>query len=83
MFVSSCGYISYLFQEKFDLPPGSDVWILKSFGKKVRNWRARIKKDFYDPSLSLKEQKQSKPVRVHKNQWRKLVKSWNKEESKV
>nr|GEX56415.1 hypothetical protein [Tanacetum cinerariifolium] len=28
--------------DKFDLPMGCDDWILKSFGKKVRNWRARV-----------------------------------------
>ncbi|GKD12463.1 hypothetical protein Tco_1196870, partial [Tanacetum coccineum] len=38
--------------DKFDLPMGCDDWLLKSFGKKVRNWRARVKKDYYDPSLS-------------------------------
>nr|GEW59028.1 hypothetical protein [Tanacetum cinerariifolium] len=38
--------------DKFDFPMGCDDWILKSFGKKVRNWRARVNKDYYDLSLS-------------------------------
>ncbi|KAJ9561927.1 hypothetical protein OSB04_007087 [Centaurea solstitialis] len=69
-------------KDKFDLPPGSDDWLLKSFGKKVRNWRARIKEDFYDPSLSLQELKSAKPNRVRVDQWENLLEEWNKEESK-
>ncbi|GJZ03292.1 transposase, Ptta/En/Spm [Tanacetum coccineum] len=68
--------------DKFDLPMGCDDWILKSFGKKVRNWRARVKKDYYDPSLSYREQINSKPKRVRPVHWKKLVKTWNKENSK-
>ncbi|GKA27168.1 hypothetical protein Tco_0713336 [Tanacetum coccineum] len=69
--------------DKFDLPMGCDDWILKSFGKKVRNWRARVKKDYYDPSLSYREQINSKPTRVRLGHWKKLVKTWNKENSKI
>ncbi|PWA67562.1 hypothetical protein CTI12_AA314620 [Artemisia annua] len=69
--------------DKFDLPMGCDDWILKSFGKKVRNWRARVKKDYYDPSLRYREQINSRPKRVHTIQWKKLVKNWNKENSKA
>ncbi|PWA81027.1 transposase, Ptta/En/Spm [Artemisia annua] len=69
-------------QDKFDLPMGCDDWILKSFGKKVRNWRARVKKDYYDPSLPYREQIKSMPKRVRTVQWKKLVKNWNEENSK-
>ncbi|GJW12623.1 putative reverse transcriptase domain-containing protein [Tanacetum coccineum] len=69
--------------DKFDLPMGCDDWFLKSFGKKVRNWRARVKKDYYDPSLSYREQINSKPTRVRPVHWKKLVKTWNKENSKI
>ncbi|XP_024962963.1 uncharacterized protein LOC112503130 [Cynara cardunculus var. scolymus] len=57
------GMLLNFIQTKFDLPPGSDDWILKSFAKKVTNWRAIIKKDYYDPSLSLQEQIKYKPKR--------------------
>ncbi|GJR15762.1 reverse transcriptase domain-containing protein [Tanacetum coccineum] len=70
-------------RDKFDLPMGCDDWILKSFGNKVRNWRARVKKDYDDPSLSYREQINFKPKRVRTCQWKKLVKTWNKEYSKV
>ncbi|PWA43765.1 hypothetical protein CTI12_AA531900 [Artemisia annua] len=69
--------------DKFDLSMGCDDWILKSFGKKVRNWRARVKKDYCDPSLPYRQQINSRPKRVHTVQWKKLVKNWNKENSKM
>ncbi|PWA60130.1 transposase, Ptta/En/Spm [Artemisia annua] len=68
--------------DKFDLPPGSDDWILKSFGRKVKNWRARVKKDYYDPTLPFREQITFKPKRVLASQWKRLVKYWNKGKSK-
>ncbi|GKA15077.1 eukaryotic translation initiation factor 5B [Tanacetum coccineum] len=68
--------------DKFDLPPGSDDWILKSFGRKVKNWRARVKKDYYDPTLTFHEQIICKPKRVLASQWKRLVKYWNKGKSK-
>ncbi|PWA68433.1 hypothetical protein CTI12_AA306830 [Artemisia annua] len=69
--------------DKFDLPPGSDDWILKSFGRKVKNWRGRVKKDYYDPTLPLHEQITFKPKRVLASQWKRLIKYWNKGKSKV
>ncbi|PWA51873.1 hypothetical protein CTI12_AA458820 [Artemisia annua] len=68
--------------DKFDLPPGSDDWILKSFGRKVKNWRARVKKDYYDPTLPFHEQITFKPKRVLTSQWKRLVKYWKKGKSK-
>ena len=83
MFPLLTALINFALQDKFDIPMGCDDWLLKSFGKKVRNWRARVKKDYYDQSLSYREQIKSKPKRVHPSQWKKLVKTWNKENSKV
>ncbi|KVI07909.1 hypothetical protein Ccrd_013724 [Cynara cardunculus var. scolymus] len=77
------GMLVNFIETKFDLPPGFDDWILKSFAKKMRNWRARIKKDYYDPSLSLQEQIKSNPRRVRPDQWMNLIDNWNKEEAKV
>nr|GEU73383.1 hypothetical protein [Tanacetum cinerariifolium] len=67
--------------DKFDMP-GSDDWILKSFGRKVKNWRATVKKEYYDPTLPFHEQIIFKPKRVLASQWKRLVKYWNKGKSK-
>ncbi|KAJ0599736.1 putative transposase, Ptta/En/Spm, plant, transposase, Tnp1/En/Spm [Helianthus annuus] len=72
-----------LLKTKFDIPEAAKGWILQSFGRKVKNWRARVKELYHDPSLSLKEQISSRPKQVQKKQWKKLVKYWNKEKSKL
>nr|GEV82065.1 transposase, Ptta/En/Spm [Tanacetum cinerariifolium] len=71
-----------ILNDRFDLPPGSDDWILNSFRNKVKSWRARVKKDYYDPSLSFHDQINSKPKQVRLGDWNKLVRSWNIENSK-
>ncbi|XP_035842996.1 uncharacterized protein LOC110921835 isoform X1 [Helianthus annuus] len=55
-----------LLKTKFDIPEVAKGWILQSFGRKVKNWRARVKELYHDPSLSLKEQISSRPKQVQK-----------------
>ncbi|KAI7755684.1 hypothetical protein M8C21_028866 [Ambrosia artemisiifolia] len=55
-----------LIKTKFDIPQDAEGWILQSFGKKVKNWRARVKERYYDPSLSLQEQIRFRPKQVQK-----------------
>ncbi|KAJ0808703.1 hypothetical protein HanPI659440_Chr01g0006291 [Helianthus annuus] len=69
-----------LLKTKFDIAEVADGWIMQSFGGKVKNWRARVKGLYHDPSLSLKEQISS---RQKQKQWMRLVKYWNKEKSRV
>ncbi|GKC12507.1 zinc finger, CCHC-type containing protein, partial [Tanacetum coccineum] len=68
--------------DTFDLPPGSNDWILNYFENKVKSWRARVKKHYYDPSLPFRDQINSNPKRVRLSDWNKIVKAWNKENSK-
>ncbi|XP_071727804.1 uncharacterized protein [Rutidosis leptorrhynchoides] len=44
--------LNYL-RTKFDIPPTADSWILQSFCRKMKIWRARIKEVYFDPSLSM------------------------------
>ncbi|PWA67365.1 transposase, Ptta/En/Spm [Artemisia annua] len=69
-------------ETKFDIPEAGEKWILQSFGRKVKNWRARVKELYHDPSLSVKQQISSRPKQVQKKQWKRLVKYWNKENTK-
>ncbi|GKA48453.1 hypothetical protein Tco_0741411 [Tanacetum coccineum] len=71
-----------ILNDTFDLPPGSNDWILNYFENKVKSWRARVKKHYYDPSLPFRDQINSKPKRVRLSDWNKIVKAWNKENSK-
>ncbi|KAK9061396.1 hypothetical protein SSX86_018577 [Deinandra increscens subsp. villosa] len=66
---------------KFDFPKTAESWILKSFGHKVKNWRARLKEHHHDPSLSFQEQINARPKEIQKKQWKRLVKYWNKEKT--
>ncbi|KAK9070473.1 hypothetical protein SSX86_010875 [Deinandra increscens subsp. villosa] len=65
-------------ETKFEFPVAAHDWILKSIGHKVKNWRARLKECYHDPSLTLEEQIRARPKQVKKKQWKKLVKYWNK-----
>ncbi|XP_052210244.1 uncharacterized protein LOC127813348 [Diospyros lotus] len=69
-------------QEKFQLPPGQEDWILKSIAKKWRNWKSFVKTNYYDPNVSLVEQMKNVPKRVHEDQWKELVTFWNFDASK-
>ncbi|XP_052205941.1 uncharacterized protein LOC127810469 [Diospyros lotus] len=69
-------------QEKFQLPPGQEDWILKSIAKKWRNWKSFVKTNYYDPNVSLVEQMKNVPERVHEDQWKELVTFWNSDASK-
>ncbi|KAI7734495.1 hypothetical protein M8C21_002234, partial [Ambrosia artemisiifolia] len=49
---------------KFDILEDTEGWIMQSFGKKVKNWRARVKERYYDPSLSLQKQISFRPKQM-------------------
>ncbi|XP_071695046.1 uncharacterized protein [Rutidosis leptorrhynchoides] len=67
---------------KFDVPDIAEGWILRSLGRKVKNWRARLKKQYYDPTLSLQEQYNSRCSQVQEDHWQKLVRYWNRRRNK-
>ncbi|XP_071739631.1 uncharacterized protein [Rutidosis leptorrhynchoides] len=69
-------------KSKFDVPDIAEGWILRSLGRKVKNWRARLKKQYYDPTLSLQEQYNSRCSQVQEDHWQKLVRYWNRRRNK-
>ncbi|XP_073057312.1 uncharacterized protein [Primulina eburnea] len=40
-------------KEKYELPPGTESWTLRSIGTKWRNWKSELKKKYYDPELPI------------------------------
>nr|XP_043626304.1 uncharacterized protein LOC122597795 isoform X2 [Erigeron canadensis] len=74
-----------LIKTKFDIPEDNvvETWLLQSLGHQVKNWRARLRDLYHDPSLSIKQQKRSRPKQVQKKQWKKLVDYWNEEDFKM
>lgn len=70
-------------QEKYDLPPGTESWTLRSIAKKWRNWKSELKKKYYDPELPMQVLLQERDKRAFVEQYVKLVAQWNSEKSKV
>ncbi|XP_071694866.1 uncharacterized protein [Rutidosis leptorrhynchoides] len=70
-------------KSKFDVPAIAEGWILRSLGRKVKNWRSRLKKQYYDPTLSLQEQYNSRCSQVQEDHWQKLVRYWNRRSNKA
>ncbi|XP_071740437.1 uncharacterized protein [Rutidosis leptorrhynchoides] len=64
---------------KFDIPKTDDSWILQSYGRKMKNWRARIKEVYFDPSKSMEVQLNSPPEELTKRHWRRLLEYWSRE----
>lgn len=71
-----------LVKEKFRLPPGAHFWILKSMGKKWRNWKSALKAKYYNPNESIDSQTNNRDKRVIANQWRNILIYWSLEKTK-
>ncbi|XP_028113515.1 uncharacterized protein LOC114311587 [Camellia sinensis] len=56
---------------------------MKCFGKKLKDWKANNKKNYYKNHLSFDEQKHYKDSRVYADQWEHLIKYWAIEEVKA
>ncbi|XP_071718319.1 uncharacterized protein [Rutidosis leptorrhynchoides] len=69
-------------KSKFDVPAITEGWILRSLGRKVKNWKSRLKKQYYDPTLSLQEQYNSRCSQVQEDHCQKLVRYWNRRRNK-
>ncbi|XP_028074565.1 uncharacterized protein LOC114276929 [Camellia sinensis] len=56
---------------------------MKCSGKKLKDWKANLKKNYYKNHLSFDQQKHYKDSRVYADQWEHLIKFWNIEEVKA
>ncbi|XP_042465732.1 uncharacterized protein LOC122048203 [Zingiber officinale] len=52
-------------KEKYDLPPGTENWTLRSIAKKWRNWKSALKKKYYNPELSIQVLLEQRDERAH------------------
>ncbi|XP_071713068.1 uncharacterized protein [Rutidosis leptorrhynchoides] len=67
---------------KFVIPEHANTWMLKSIGRKMKNWRARLKKKYWDSEKSFKKQVKSRPKEMQRDHWKLLVTYWNNERDK-
>lgn len=65
------------------MPRGTEGWILKSVGKKWRNFKSSLKSRYYDPTKPIERQIVYRDERVLEDQWCKLLQYWSTEKAKV
>ncbi|KAK4425035.1 hypothetical protein Salat_1697100 [Sesamum alatum] len=56
--------------------------IFKSFGKKWKDYKSRLKATYYDPKISISERVANLPRRVHEDQWLAINQYWDSEKGK-
>ncbi|XP_042037024.1 uncharacterized protein LOC121783049 isoform X1 [Salvia splendens] len=67
-------------KERFEIPEGAEHWILLSIGRKRSQWKSRVKIQCFDPTLAEDNQTPKPPPRVNKEQLKKLMSYWAKED---
>ena len=65
------------------MPFGVEGWLLKSIGKKWRNFKASLKDKHYDPTQPMEILMAKRPSRVLEDQWRRLLAYWGIDTVKV
>ncbi|XP_028079201.1 uncharacterized protein LOC114280979 [Camellia sinensis] len=69
-------------QSKFEIDPKSKSWVLKSIGKKWKDWKAELKANRYNTHKTDEERLADCDERVIRDQWRILISFWNSKEAK-
>lgn len=68
-------------QKKFEIVPSSKTWVLKSLGKKWKDWKAKLKTAHYVIHATDEERLADCDERVLPDQWAYLVSHWSSEEA--
>ncbi|KAL7238003.1 hypothetical protein ACSBR2_004161 [Camellia fascicularis] len=69
-------------QSKFEIDPKSKSWVLKSIGKKWKDWKAELKASRYNTHKIDEKRLADCDERVVPDQWRILISFWNSKEAK-
>ncbi|XP_058067564.1 uncharacterized protein LOC131216938 isoform X4 [Magnolia sinica] len=72
-----------LVTSKFEFDGNAKAWVLKSIGKKWREWKGELKKLHYSSHEIDEERLADLDERVQEDQWKILVQFWNSEEGKA
>ncbi|XXG51664.1 hypothetical protein AAC387_Pa03g0185 [Persea americana] len=69
-------------QAKFDLGNNANTkrWVYLGISTSWRNWKAELKKKYYNPYHTIRERLQHCPARVNPDQWAWLVTFWGSQE---
>ncbi|KAH1047180.1 hypothetical protein J1N35_037964 [Gossypium stocksii] len=66
----------YNIKKRFDLEV-SDNYVKKELGKKWRDHKSTLKKEYFNKNISLKEKLRNIPPRMLRYQWEDAVRFWN------
>ncbi|KAK2973900.1 hypothetical protein RJ640_025609 [Escallonia rubra] len=64
-------------QLKFDIDPECKVWVMRSLGKKWKDWKSKLKIAHYNNHETDEERLADRDERVLPDQWSILVSHWN------
>ncbi|XP_071931282.1 uncharacterized protein [Coffea arabica] len=68
-------------QKKFEIDPNSKSWVIKSLGKKWKDWKSKLKTAHYITHATDEERLADRDERVLPEQWAYLVSHWSSEEA--
>ncbi|XP_020088912.1 uncharacterized protein LOC109710609 [Ananas comosus] len=71
-----------LVESKFLIPPRGEKWVLRSLGKKWKDYKCELKGEYYLKYKNVDDVLEHKPERVPRDQWTSLVSFWNSEKVK-
>ena len=72
-----------MMQKKFEIDPNSKSWVIKSLGKKWKDWKSKLKTAHYITHATDEERLADRDERVLPEQWAYLVSHWSSEEAEV
>lgn len=70
-------------QLRFDIDPVSKDWVLRSLGRKWKDWKAKLKSAHYCPHETDEERLADRDERVLPDQWASLIAHWSSETEEV
>lgn len=72
-----------MLQKKFEIDQNSKSWVIKSLGKKWKDWKSKLKTAHYITHPTDEERLADRDERVLPEQWAYLVSHWSSEEAEV
>nr|CAD1838578.1 unnamed protein product [Ananas comosus var. bracteatus] len=71
-----------LVKSKFSIPTRGEKWVLRSLGKKWKDYKCHLKSEYYLKYKNVDDLLENRPERVPRDQWTTLVSFWNSEKVK-
>nr|CAD1817944.1 unnamed protein product [Ananas comosus var. bracteatus] len=71
-----------LVKSKFSILTRGEKWVLRSLGKKWKDYKCQLKSEYYLKYKNVDDLLENRPERVPRDQWTTLVSFWNSEKVK-